>query len=298
MSAEELKVLTGLLREGELDLTDDPVKARADFEAMLAGVPLPPGAAFEPVALGGIPGLASVTPGADKGRTLLYLHGGAFVIGSAQAYRPLWSGLAAAAGIRAVAIDYRLAPEHPFPAAIEDALSAYQALLDGGASPGSIVVAGDSAGGGLTVALLAAARAKGLPMPAAAVALSPWADLECLGGSITSKAAEDPALDREGLLYTAGLYLNGASARDGRAAALHADLEGLPPLLIQVGSAEVLLDDAVRLAGRAGAAGVDTRLEIWPHMPHVWHMFGFMLSEGREASAAAARFMTEKLAGG
>ena len=224
---------------------------------------------------------------------LLYLHGGAFVIGTAQGYRPLWSAFAKAAGMRGLAIDYRLAPENPFPAAVEDCLAAYRWLLGQGIAPGSIAFVGDSAGGGLVVSTMIAARDAGLPMPAAAVAISPWVDLDCPGDS--GKAAEDPALDREGLVHNAGLYLQGAAASTPLASPVNADLHGLAPLLIQVGSAEILLDDSVRLAGRAGAAGTAVRLEIWPAMVHVWHMFGFMLSEGREATAGAAAFIGEWL---
>jgi monoterpene epsilon-lactone hydrolase len=296
MSVQELDVLLGLLRTSGLDLAAPPPQARANFEAMLAAIPIPEDVSFEAATLGGVPALWSMTPGAGKYRVLLYLHGGGYVIGSTQGYRPLFSAVARAAGARGVALEYRLAPEHPFPAAVNDAVAGYRALLKQGMAPGSIAVAGDSAGGGLTVAMLVAARDAGLPMPAAAVAISPWVDLEGTGESLATKLAEDPILTREGLLNSANQYLNGASPRTALASPIYADLAGLPPLLIQVGSAEVLLDDANRLAARAGAAGVATQLEIWPRMPHVWHANSFMLSEGRDAITGIGEFLAARFA--
>lgn len=294
MSAQELDVLLQALRQGGPDLSASPEAARQGFEEMLSGIPVPADVAFERIELGGVPALASTTPGAATDKALIYLHGGAYVIGSAQGYRALSSALGRAAGARAISLDYRLAPEHPFPAAVDDAVAAYRALLGQGLTPGNIAVAGDSAGGGLTVAMLVAALQAGLPAPAAALAISPWVDLECAGGTIVSKAAEDPALTREGLQSMAALYLNGGSLRGPLASPIHADLTGLPPLLIQVGSAEILLDDATRLAAAAGAAGVETRLHVWPRMPHVWHAFGFMLGEGRDATAEAGAFIAAR----
>jgi monoterpene epsilon-lactone hydrolase len=294
MSAHELESLTQMLRSGGPDLAAPPPQARENFEAMLAGIPIAEDVAFESATLGGVPTRWSSTPGASKERVLLYLHGGAYMVGSTLGYRPLFSELARASGARGLALDYRLAPENPFPAAVEDAVSGYRALLGQGIAPSSIAIAGDSAGGGLTVAMLVAARDAGLPMPAAAVAISPWADLECTGGSMSTKAAEDPSLNREGLVAMGSVYLNGASPRAALASPIYANLAGLPPLLIQVGSAEVLLDDATRLAARAGEADVAVQLEIWSRMPHVWHLFAFMLSEGRDAIAAAGAFVAAR----
>ena len=294
MSALELESLLTMLRSGGPDLAAPPPQARENFEAMLAGIPTPEDVTFESTTLGGVPARWSATPGASMERVLFYLHGGAYLLGSSLGYRPLFSALARAAGARGLALDNRLAPENPFPAAVDDAVSAYRALLSQGIAPGSIAIAGDSAGGGLTVAMLVAARDAGLPMPAAAVAISPWADLECTGGSMLSKAAEDPSLNREGLLAMASIYLNGVSPRAALASPLYANLAGLPPLLIQVGSAEVLLDDATRLAARAAEADVAVQLEVWPRMPHVWHVFAFTLSEGRDAIAAAGAFVSAR----
>ena len=296
MSDQEREVLLGMLSESGPDLSAPPPKARADFETMMEAMPVGEDVTFTEKTIGGVPALHSLTPGADAGRTLLYLHGGAYVIGSPKAYRALASNLARAAGVSGLSLDYRLAPEHPFPAAVDDAVAAYRALLDEGKAPGSIAIAGDSAGGGLTMATLVAARRAGLPMPAAAFVISPWVDLACEGASITGKAEADPILTRDGLLAMAAHYLQGTGARDALASPLHADLSGLPPLLIQVGSDEILLDDATVLAARAGAAGVRVRLDVWPRMPHVWHAFSFMLSEGRDAIAEAGAFLNARFA--
>jgi len=296
MSQEQLQAVLGVLRSGAgPDLALPAEVARRQFEEMLASLPAPEGVAFEKTTAGSAPAWWSRTQGAAEDRVLLYLHGGGYVIGDSWGYRPLWSGLAAACGARGLGVDYRLAPEHPFPAAVEDAAAAYRWLLDQGHAPGSIVLAGDSAGGGLVVAALVEARRRGLPAPAGALVLSPWADLACEAPSITEKAAEDPTLTTPGLVNCARQYLAGRPAAEPLASPVHAELEGLPPLLIQVGSVEILLDDAVRLARRAGAAGVDVRLEIWPGMPHVWHAFAFMLDEGRQAIESAGAFLKSRL---
>ena len=294
MSAQELESLMQMLRSGGPDLAAPPPQARENFEAMLAGIPIAEDVTFEQATIGGVPARWSVTPGAPSDRVLLYLHGGGYMIGSTNGYRPLFSALARAMGARGLAIDYRLAPENPFPAAVDDALAAYRALLRQGIAPHGIAIAGDSAGGGLTLATLISARDAGLPMPAAAVLLSPWTDLACTGGSMSSKAAEDPSLNRDGLLGLAATYLNGASPLAPLSSPFYADLTGLPPLLIQVGSAEVLLDDATRLAAKAGEADVAVQLEVWPRMPHVWHVFAFTLSEGRDAIASAGAFVAAR----
>ncbi|MGO9703242.1 MAG: alpha/beta hydrolase [Xanthobacteraceae bacterium] len=299
MSAEELKALIGIMGEGGPDLAAPPAQVRSDFEGLLSTVPVAPDLKIETANAGGVAGLSIDAPGVRQDRVLLYLHGGGYVAGSANGYRSLVGELGRAAKARAVAIDYRLAPEHPFPAAVDDAVTAYRWLLDGGAPAKSIVLAGDSAGGGLIVATMMAVRDGGLPLPAAGLSISPWIDLDCTGGSMKSKAASDLALTQDGLLHVGRLY-RGATKGDGRGgqlAPLTGNLSGLPPLLIQVGSAEILFDDATRLAERAGAADVSTRLEIWPNMPHVWHLFGFMLSEGRDAIRSAGTFLEKHLDG-
>lgn len=294
MKSAELEQLIASLRAGGPDLAASPAKVRVDFSAMVAAAPVAPDIVFRELDLGGVGALESVTPGARSDQTLLYLHGGAYVIGSPQDYRSLTAELGRAAGVRAVAVDYRLAPEHPYPAAVDDALRAYRALLAAGHAPRDIVVAGDSAGGGLAVALLVAARDAGLPLPAAAVVISPWVDLACNGRSMQSKVDEDPSLKRDGLLSMARHYLQGRPADTPLASPLHAQLAGLPPLLLQVGTAEILLDDAIRLAGVAAEAGVRLQLSVWPDMVHVWHFFGFMLAEGRLAIREAGDFIRQQ----
>lgn len=286
-----LTQLVAALRAGDLDFGAPPEQTRTTFEATLATIPVNPDLAFHADVLAGLPTLRIASPDVADDAALLYLHGGAFVAGSAQGYRGLAGELARAVGVAGYSVDYRLAPEAPFPAAVNDAVAAYQALLARGLAPNRIVFAGDSAGGGLVVSTLVALRDAGLPLPAAALVISPWADLSGTAASLVTKAAADPSLTPAGLHTAAQHYLNGAPSSHPLASPVNADLTGLPPLLIQVGSAEILLDDAVRLAGVAGAANVGVRLEVWPNMPHVWHAFGFMLEEGRHAIAVAGEFL-------
>ena len=295
MSSTELAQLIAMLRAVELDLTSPPQKSRVDFSASIGNAPVATDITFQTLQLAGRPALASTTPGARTDQTLLYIHGGAFIIGNPTDYRSLSGELGRATGVRAVSLDYRLAPEHPFPAAVEDGVAAYRALLDSGYAPADIALAGDSAGGGLVISTLIAARDAGLPMPAAALLMSPWVDLACTGNSMESKAAADPSITREGLLNYAGLYLQGKPLTTALASPLYADLRGLPPVFVQVGTAEVLLDDAVRLVGALGAADVPVHLSIWPNMPHVWHIFSFMLSEARDALTEAGVFLSASL---
>jgi acetyl esterase/lipase len=293
MSKAEMEQVRAFLTGTPADLS------RAELRAMYDGLgtmfPTPDDVAHETVSVGGVPAEWSDPPGAAKDRVILYVHGGGYVIGSIASHRHLVAALARAAGTRALALDYRLAPEHPFPAAVDDALAGYRFLLASGFSADRIAVAGDSAGGGLTVATLLAAREAGLPQPACGFCISPWVDLEGLGESMTTKAAVDPMVQKDGLGGMAGEYLGGASPRNPLAAPLHADLTGLAPLLIHVGSAETLLDDATRLAARAAGADVDVRLESWPDMIHVWHFFHPMLSEGRDAIAVAGDYIRARM---
>ena len=230
-------------------------------------------------------------PAARVGAALLYLHGGGYVIGSPRSHRHLAAALAGASGAATLLPDYRLAPEHPFPAAVEDAVAAYRWLLARGIPANGIVIGGDSAGGGLTVATLLALRDRGLPGPAGGVCISPWVDLTCSGASYTSRAASDPIVTQTGVAEMARAYVGTGDPRLPLASPLFADLTGLPPLLVHVGSDEVLLDDAVGLAERARAAGVAATLEIWPDMIHVWHWFHPMLDEGRKAVAGIGDFV-------
>jgi acetyl esterase/lipase len=254
-------------------------------------------ASFERVNAGGVPAEWVSAEGSAADRAVLYLHGGGYIIGSVRTHRVLMAGLSKASGARVLGLEYRLAPEHPFPAPVEDAVAAYRWLLAEGYDAANIAVAGDSAGGGLTVSVMVQLRYLGLPMPGAAVCFSPWVDLEGVGESMDTNAEIDPMVQREGLSFMAEVYLGGCNPRAPLAAPLYADLQGLPPTLIQVGSAETLLDDSTRLADRTRAAGVDVRLDVWEDMIHVWQLFAPMLPEGWEALAQAGEFI-ERHTGG
>lgn len=260
--------------------------------------PLPEDVRLETVSANGVNAVWGRTPTADPNRVLLYLHGGGYLSGSTVSHRLMVAATGRAAGVRTLALDYRLGPENRFPAALEDALAGYRYLLDQGIAPRHIVIGGDSAGGGLTMASLCAIRDAGLPLPAAGWCVSPWVDLRMQGASIASKAAIDPMIQLNYLQELANGYLGGANPADPRASPLYADLRGLPPLLIQVGTAETLLDDAVRLAGAAAAANVRVRLETWPEMIHAWHIFAPILEQGRAAILRAGAFIRARMSGG
>ncbi len=271
-------------------------KRRAQYERAEKVFPTPPEVKVEHVTAGNTPAEWLRPPSAEAGRVVLYLHGGGYVIGSPRSHRHLAAAIAAAAGASALLLDYRLAPEHPFPAAVDDARAAYRWLLDQGIAPARIVIAGDSAGGGLTVATLLALREARLPLPAAGVCISPWVDLTCSGASYQSKAAVDPIVRQAGVAEMARAYLGSTDPRSPLASPLFADLRGLPPLLIHVGGDEVLLDDAVALAERAKAAGVDATLEEYDRMVHVWHWFLPMLDEAQAAVESIGRFARARTA--
>jgi len=265
---------------------------RVEMEASLASLPMAEGVSSEPVKIGDMQAEWSVPSEIENESIILYLHGGGYCIGSISTHRSMVSFLAKAAKSKALMIDYRLAPENPFPAAVEDAVSAYRWLLAQGILPEQLVISGDSAGGGLTVATLVNLKEKGEPLPAAAVCLSPWVDLEGIGDSITTKAEVDPMLTREGLIEFSNCYLASADPKSPLAAPMYADLQGLPPMLIQVGTAEILLDDAARLAAKAKQAGVQVDLENWDDMIHVWHIFtGMEVPESRDAIDGIAKFI-------
>jgi acetyl esterase/lipase len=250
----------------------------------------------EDVEANGVPAEWVVAADTAAERVILYLHGGGYVIGSPATHRGLAERLSRAAAARVLVIDYRLAPEHPFPAAVEDATAAYGWLLASGVRAAEIAVAGDSAGGGLMVSTLVALRDAGQPLPAAGVCKSPWVDMEGIGESMTTRAGLDPMVQKEGLIGMANLYLNGADPRTPLAAPLYADLQGLPPLLIQVGTSETLFDDATRLAKHAKAAGVEVTLESWDDMIHVWQLFASVLPEGQKAIDRIGEFVRQHAA--
>ena len=266
------------------------------MRAIMIEAPAPAGVTCTPVEAGGVSAEWSVADGADQGKVILYVHGGGYVMGSAGSHRDMTGRLSQAAGARVLSLNYRLAPEHPFPAPVDDAVAAYRWLLGQGIQASNIAIAGDSAGGGLALAALIAIRDAGEPMPAAGIGISPWVDMEGTGESMTTRAAVDPVVQKEGLLGMAQLYLGGADPKNPLAAPLHANLAGLPPLLIQVGDAETLLDDSTRITERARKADVDVTLKVWDEMPHVWHLFAPILPEGQQAIEEIGTFFKEQTA--
>ncbi len=233
-------------------------------------------------------------PNADDQTVLLYLHGGGYVMGSPTTHRALAGELARAAQARVLLPDYRLAPQAPFPAAVDDAVAAVLWLYEQGVIPARLAIAGDSAGGGLTCATLIALRDRQLPLPRAAVCISPWSDLNCSNASYQTRAAADPMITTDDITLMATTYLHGADPRSALASPNRADLTGLPPILIQVGRDEVLLDDAIVLHEAARSAGVTSTLEIWDDMIHVWHAFHPMLPEGRQGIRRVGDYLREQ----
>jgi epsilon-lactone hydrolase len=293
MASPELELVVSMLQGRSIHEGRTVQEWRAGLEAMAGGAPLPEGTTCVPVEAAGVGCEWIGAAGVPEGAVLLYLHGGGYCIGSINTHRPLVARLSAATGLRGLAVGYRLAPEHPFPAAVEDATAVYRWLLQRDVPPARIVVAGDSAGGGLTVATLLALRDAGEPLPAAGVCLSPWVDLACAGDSMATCAALDPMVQRDGLLTMAAHYLASTAPCTPLASPLHAELRGLPPLLIQVGTRETLLDDATRLGRRAADAGVPVTLETWDGMIHVWQAFAPLLPEAEQAIAAIGRWVRD-----
>ncbi len=247
---------------------------------------------------GGVPAEWIRVPESDKDAVLIYLHGGAYVLGSAETHRNLAWRLAVKARCRVLLVDYRLAPEHPYPAPVEDAIAAYDWVLEQGFDPSRIGISGDSAGGGLTFATLAKIKDTDRPMPAVAFGISPWTDLACTGKSLRTNAKADPMFDPGAIPRAVDFYLQGADPYDPYASPLYADFEGFPPTMIHVGSSEILLDDARRLAHNMKEAGVLVELEVWRNMPHVWHVFAPFLPESTQAISRGARFLLRHMAEG
>jgi acetyl esterase/lipase len=293
MPSEQLRTIVEMLRSRPAPAEASIEEQRASFEQMASLFPLAADVVSEPVDADGVPAEWIVAPGAADDKIVLYLHGGGYAAGSIKSHREMISRISRAAGVRALAIDYRLAPEHPYPAAVEDSTAAYRWLLSTGVDPARLVIGGESAGGGLTAATLVALRDAGDPLPAAGVCLSPWVDMEALGESMTTKAELDPIVQREVIIELAKAYLGGAHPRTPLAAPLYADLTGLPPLLIQVGTSEALLDDSTRLGERAKSAGVDVTVELWDDMIHMWHFFAAVLPEGQQAIDRIGEFIRE-----
>lgn len=265
--------------------------SRRDLDEFLGQYPLPEETTVERTTTGAISAEWVRAPGAEADRVILYLHGGAYTRGSFVSHRGLAARLSAAARASVLTIAYRLAPEHTFPAAVEDATAACRWLLGNDVRPERLVVGGDSAGGGLSLAALLVLRDAGDPLPSGAVLISPWTDLTGTAESVRTRAGRDPWLNAARLAWSGGLYLGDADPRSPLASPLFADLHGLPPLLIQVGTEEILLDDATRLAERAEAAGVEVTLEVWEGMWHIFPAFAAEIPEGQQAVEAAGAFV-------
>jgi monoterpene epsilon-lactone hydrolase len=292
MSAEQRENLDAILRQSAFPADASVSQQRRQLRELTAAQPLPADVTVTAGELGGVP-TAEVTVGeVEQRHTVLYFHGGVYVLGDAASA----AGLAAQVGRRiqakVISVDYRLAPEHPYPAAVDDALAAYQALLQDGADPARIVFAGESAGSGLAVATLVNARDHGLPQPAAAFLMSPYADLTLAGATMDAKRQADPLLSRENLAARIPDYTAGHDPAFGLISPIFADLTGLPPLIIQTGSHEVLLDDAIRLARQAATADVEVTLDITPGVPHVFQAYYPLLDEATAALDRAGQVLT------
>lgn len=305
MTSEQRDLVHHILRTAPFDLGGDVAIHRPLLTQMLTAQPLPADVLMTPGELGGVPVIFIDIDGVKARGTIFHLHGGGFAVGSARGSVGLVASLARKTGMRAVSIDYRLAPENPYPAALEDATTAYRALLDQVGGTHEIIVSGESAGGNLAIELLIAGKPTALPMPAAALLFSPMTDLTVSGASFVTKAGDDPNISAEAIRTRVGDYLSGTAlpgpARSGTAATdplvspIFADLTGLPALLIQVGSHEVLLDDATRLAVKAAADDVAVILDVTPKVPHVFQAFAGILDEGNAALDRAAAFVADHL---
>ena len=296
MPSDPMQALIDMIRAAPPAVERDIAVRRKEMDEMATISPVEEGVSIEPVDAGGVPAERVTAPGVTGDAWLLYLHGGAYVAGSLTTHRSHVARLSAAVGCTVLNVDYRLAPEHPFPAAVDDAVAAYRWLVGpGGADPRRVAIAGDSAGGGLAAALLVALRDAGDPLPACAALISPWTDLTMSAATYETRADADPMIARDRLAVDAASYLGGADPTTPLASPLHADLAGLPPVLVHVGDAECLLDDSVVFAERANAAGVDCTLEVTPEAIHVWHLFAGFAPESDEAVARLAAWVRERL---
>src|SRR5450432_1229148 len=296
MSEQQKLDLMGILSHGGLDLSADVPTLRAAFNELMAHVPVADDVDQKATTIGGVNAIDVTIRGVDTTDTIVYFHGGVFVIGTAVATVPLVSDLARRTNAKVVTVDYRLAPEYPYPAAVDDALAVYKGLLAQGVDAGQIALAGESAGGGLAVATLLALRDNDLPLPSSAFLMSPYADLTLSGETITEKAPNDPILTPVGLRLRVPDYVGDADASDPQISPIFGDLSGLPPLLIQVGSNEILLSDAIRLADRAARADVPVTLDVTPGVPHVFQGFAALVDEASAALDRAATFLRTQLA--
>ena len=296
MSKEQQLELDAILRQSGLGTTADVPSLRTAFDELVAQVPVPAYVRQRRVKVGGVAGIEVTIDGTEADDVVLYFHSGVYVIGSAAATVPLLGDLARRSGTKAVTVEYRLAPEHPYPAAVDDARAAYEGLLAQGIAPARIALAGESAGGGLVVALLLALREGGIAMPSCGYLLSPDADLTLTGQTLVDRRDADPILTPDGLRARVADYVGAADAADPHISPIFADLNGLPPILIQVGSHEVLLSDALRLAKRAALSDVAVTLDVTPGVPRVFQAFAGLLDEAGEALDRASAFLTAQLA--
>jgi len=296
VSKEQRENVDAILRQNAFPFDSDVSELRRRLRELAATQPLPADVTVTAAALGGVP-VAEITIGGIEPRhVVLYFHGGVYVIGDAFQAAGLASEIGRRTGARVISVDYRLAPEHPYPAAVNDALAAYEGLLRGGTAPSDIAFAGESAGGGLAVATLINARDHGLPLPAAAFVMSPYADLTLSGATMETKREADPLFTREAFRARVTDYTSGQDAALGLISPIFADLSGLPPLIIQAGTHEVLLDDALRLADVAANADVEVTLDITPGVPHVFQAYYPFLDEAAAALDRAGQFLSAHLA--
>ncbi|HEY3879056.1 MAG TPA: alpha/beta hydrolase [Trebonia sp.] len=295
MSTQQREALEAILRQSAFPADTDVSEQRRLLRELTAGQPLPADLTVTRATLGGVPVAEITVAGIDPRHVVLYFHGGVYVLGDALGAAELASQVGRRTGAKVFSVDYRLAPEHPFPAAVDDALAAYEALLEGGTAPSDIVFAGESAGGGLAVATLVNARDHALPLPAAAFVMSPYADLTLAGTTLETKREVDPLLSRESLTARAPDYTAGQDAALGLISPIFADLSALPPLIIQCGTHEVLLDDAIRLAQRAATADVAVTLDITAGVPHVFQTFHPILDEAAAALDRAGQLLSAHL---
>lgn len=297
MASPEIKTIIDMLRANPM-MQGDVLEMRAGMSAATDNIPMPEGVSIEAVDANGVPAEWTDADGVGQNAAIVYLHGGGYTMGSLNSHRGLVANLSRATGARALSVDYGLAPENPFPKAVEDAVRAVQYVHAQGIAPNRVVVAGDSAGGGLAAATLIALRDRGIGQAAAGVLISPWLDLTNSGATMKSHAAADPMVSDELLEKCSAAYLKGQDAKNPLASPLFADLADLPPLLVHVGTAEVLLDDARRFTEAARKAGVDITLEEWDEMIHVWHTFAGMLPEAQQAIDQIGAFVKDRLGSG
>ena len=297
MSIEQQETLDAILRQSALPVGSSVDEQRRLLRELVSAQPLPAEVTVTAATLGGVPTAEVTVDGIDTRHVVLYFHGGVYVIGDAFLAAELASQVGRRTQAKVISVDYRLAPEHPYPAAVDDALAAYDALLHNGTAPSDIAFAGESAGGGLAIATVVNARDHGLPLPAAAFVMSPYADLTLAGTTMETKREADPLMSREALESRVTDYTQGQDAALGLISPIFADLSGLPPLIIQAGSHEVLLDDAVRLARQAATADVEVTLDITPGVPHVFQAYYPILDEAAAALDRAGQLLSAHLAG-